>query len=250
MSISYSIRKWAANNIHLARGIIVFATILLFFLSHLIGVLAEELGVDMNAMFLVGTGTAILAWTLVPRKGEEFPIRYTYTRQQVAIALMLMSSCIGVGGAAICIDRFEHPTHTHKQVQSNNVKAVLGYNFSSKAKVQSRTVEALSNWFRGGVSKKATSVIRKVFKNIVPKKKSAAGTILATIMSLFLAIALSYGLLLLSCSISCSGHEVLAIVVAIGGLSLIILGLIKVLNIIYIDPNKKRVKRTNMRSDS
>ncbi len=230
MSFSNSIRRWAFKHARLAQGLIAIATILLFFLGHIMGVLADELGWDAYAIFLIGIGTAMLAWTLAPRKDENFPIRYTYARQKVAVVVMLTSVCIGIGGWAICIERMDfRPT----QPQKNQLyEAAIGPHLSQNT-IVSLVERGLSNWFHGGISKALLKKTRRFANKNFEISSSKKDTVLAAIVVYFVALLLAFLVAILSCALSCNGQVVLAILVALGGLLLVLA---------FIDGNLEKIK--------
>lgn len=236
MSITYQIRKWAAVNKHAAQGLIALSTIALFFLGHVLGVLAQMLGWDPYAMFLIGAGTGILAWTLAPRSGETFPIRHTYSRQKLAVVIMFMSTCIGIGGWAIWLENFDPLRSIQKT--SHQTEAILGPQFSQKAKTDSKVEEAISNWFHGGISKRVTKRLKRLFKPLSDPARA-----LLTFLLLLVAIGALLGSLVLSCSLSCSGYQFLGILVTLGGICIAITALVWGLRILYPERHKMRINR-------
>ena len=85
-------------------------------------------------------------------------------------------------------------------------------------------------------------LIKDQIKTIKHDKDTSKGdkTLLLITLSVIIALALLYGLAALSCSISCSGSEALAIIVAIGGTFLIIFFLISIIKRITNPPEKKK----------
>ena len=252
MSISHTIRRWAATNKRAAQGLIVLSTLTLFFLGHVLGVLAEMLGWDPYAIFLIGAGMGILAWTLAPRRGDTFPIRYTYARQKVSVVIMLTSLCVGIGGGAICLEQFSEPIdRALKNVQVEDFKneAAIGPTFFQETTKKATVNHTLASWFHGGISKRVTKQVRLFLKKYVPKKNNLAGQILATFFSLALAITLGILLVHLSCSIACSGNEALALLLLVGGYTILIVVLIKTLDLIYQKPKMEKRKKTELKPD-
>lgn len=99
----------------------------------------------------------------------------------------------------------------------------------------------------GGLHKQMT-IVKKEFKQKLktylqdePKEKTRGTKIALTILAVLAAIALTFGVAGLSCSLSCSGSEVAAIFVAVGGIGLIIGGLVATIRSIHNRPTKKRV---------
>jgi hypothetical protein len=99
----------------------------------------------------------------------------------------------------------------------------------------------------GGLHKQMT-IVKKEFKQKLktylqdgPKEKTRGAKIALTILAVLAAIALTFGVAALSCSLSCSGSEAAAIFVAVGGVGLIVGGLVATIRSIHNRPTKKRV---------
>lgn len=99
----------------------------------------------------------------------------------------------------------------------------------------------------GGMHKQI-SIVKKEFKQKLktflqdpPKEKTKGTKIALTILAVLAAIALTFGVAALSCSLSCSGSEFAAFFVGVGGVGLIIWGLVAVIRSIHNRPTKKRV---------
>ncbi|MFK8058046.1 MAG: hypothetical protein AB8F78_18105 [Saprospiraceae bacterium] len=236
MSISYNTRKWAADNKRFAQGLIVLSTVVLFFLGHVLGVLADMLNWDPYALFLIGAGSGVLAWTLAPRRGDTFPIRYTYARQKIAVVVMLTSINVGVGGGAICLERFaeqlEQP-YTTSQTFVLQTEAAMAPKLFVETKPARRFDESLAKWFRGGISKRVTKRTRNALKKNLLRKSNTLGKIMGTIAILLLSGLLALLVAMLSCSLSCNGNIALSYIVLIGGLALVILLAAKLLGSLY-----------------
>jgi len=248
MSITYQIRKWAVENKLAAQGLIALSTVALFYLGHVLGVLAEMLDWDPYAMFLLGAGTGILAWTLAPRKGEDFPIRYTYARQKVAMAIMLTSMTVGIGGWAICLERMD--SELIIRMQSRQSEATMSPKFSTHAS-ENRTDHILADWFHGGISKRVLKQTRRWFKrNILKhslKRIEGVGGILVVLITLILASLIAF----LSYSLSCNGQAALSALVGIGGLLIVLAFLNTILKKLKNNPPKKtRRKKKEVVPDS
>lgn len=242
MSISYTIRNWANLNFRKARVLIVFIAVLLFYLSHLLGILMVSLEADPYAMFLVGTCFGILAWILAPRKKEDFPIRYSYANQQVAKVLILMSVCIGVGGGAMCLEHvpfsLEEPTSSDRSREQ--FEAIIGVPMFPTAKANKPLKRGVSKWFQGTISKRATKRMRAIIKKTPISESSSTGKVIATIGVLLLSLILVYLVGILSCSLSCNGQITLSYMVLIGGLGLVAFLAVSLLKTIHrkksVDP--------------
>jgi hypothetical protein len=99
----------------------------------------------------------------------------------------------------------------------------------------------------GGLHKQIT-IAKKEFKQKLktflqdgPKEKTKGTKIALTILAVLAAIALTFGVASLSCSLSCSGSEAAAIFVAVGGVGLIVGGLVATIRSIHNRTTKKRV---------
>jgi len=222
MSITYQIRKWAAVNKHAAQGLIALSTIALFFLGHVLGVLAEILGWDPYAMFLIGAGTGILAWTLAPRKGEDFPIRYSYARQRVAVVIMLTSMTLGIGGWAICFEEYLLPNEKSIQTAKPVSEAAIGATLFQGTQKTSKISKPLSDWFRGGISKRTLKHTRRIIKARLGAKPTTGQLLLHIGYSILIAWGVMAITIPLSCYFYCYGYQALAVIAGAGGLVLLI----------------------------
>ena len=98
----------------------------------------------------------------------------------------------------------------------------------------------------GGVHKKM-SLVKKEFKQKLktflqepPKERTSGGKTTLTILAVLAAVALTFGVASLSCSLSCSGSEVAAVFVFVGGVGLVVWGLVATIRAIHKRPTKKR----------
>ncbi len=209
---------WARNNPVKARWIIAaahIAGVLNAYCLRLLGYLEDwhwPLWITPVALSVF-----FLAYWFYPdpkRRNQPSLFAYSWGRQKLADALLILSAWIlivsgtnGLPQPEIAAQPRAVPAALH-WTPDQAIKATPEKEFfkTARHKVKSELKALKADW--------------KKHK----KEGDTAGKVALVILTILLGLVLLYGLVLLSCSISCSGNEGLAIVVLIGGLAGIIVG--------------------------
>lgn len=207
-----------------SRFIIAACHLLLLADALILGFLtyASEIHLPASLIFILGN-LFFLSYFLYPRKGQRSGIfKHSYFRQKTSDFLLaltyplVIATAINVwafapdsgqeapGAKAVLIVNRIHPEIEQKS--KKDLKAELKVEFRKSKKQIKAKLKALKKDFR---AKKG-------------KDKSNLEKILLVMLVLLGACALAYGVAALACSISCSGQEALAIILAILGLAGII----------------------------
>lgn len=115
-----------------------------------------------------------------------------------------------------------------------------------KSKVEKRTQRQFIKKTKRQLRKRIRKNVRKLRakeKGLTSFEKS-----LIAFLSLLLGIVLGYLVLALSCSIACSGNEALALIVLLGGFTLIIVGFVAILRSLFGKQARKEMEQDKIKT--
>lgn len=115
-----------------------------------------------------------------------------------------------------------------------------------KSKVEKRAHRQLIKKTKRQLRKRIRKNVRKLRakeRQLTKYEKS-----LIVFLSLLLGVVLGYLVLALSCSIACSGSEALALIVLLGGFTLIIVGFVAIVRSLYGKKAKKEMEPKNVKT--
>jgi hypothetical protein len=241
-NIVKKISYWAKKHIWQSRLIIILIYILLNVLGILTGKLLSELHVTIPQLYFIACLVFTTAlWIWYPGKGNVKPgvaSHYLYIRRKLfdfslgaVTFLMIIYAANNWEHLFIKSDPVLASNIVHHPKDSAIKNNPLIKNFI--AIIKSKDVDKLSQ-------REKLKLIKDQIKTIKHDKETSKGEkTLLIILSVIIALGLLFGLAAISCSLSCSGSEALAIIVGLGGTVLIIFLLARVIKHISNPPPKK-----------
>lgn len=211
---------WARENKYTARLFIIISYVFLNLIALFLGDVIHSLNIQFTPLFfLFATVMTLVGWMIYPSKNRKKDYRNFFVRQKSADFLLIGATFLFIVYAGNSLNRNWNLTF-------NNAQAISIIHPSSSTHITNPSTAKTS------VSKKSLrkkiraeiKSIRKAYKDSTKSQKT-----LYIILAILGAAVLIYGLGILACSISCSGSEAIAIVVAVVGLGGIIFGLIKLI---------------------
>lgn len=214
---------WAHCHKTASRIIIVFIYLFLNVAGLFLGDLLYSLHIKLPPFFSFLAITMTLAGVILyPSRRRKRYYKDFYLRQKFADGLLIIATFLFIvyGGNSL------------------NSSGNLFYNSAHGVSMLHNPPDNYESDISGGntgekrVSKKAS---RKQFTHVLKElrksyqKSSKTHKTIAIIIVLLSAVALTYGMLALACSIACSGSEALAIIVGVLGVGAIIFGAIKII---------------------
>ena len=234
---------WARNHVWATRFIIIGIYVLLNITGIVLGDLLFSVNVIMKPVFLYCTCFIFLAGMfLYPSKKENAKYRNFYRSQKTADLVL-------AGCTFLLIVYGGNHLNTTKPAGASNLYAASIISLSTNtapgvtSKIIAEDKDASAKPIKKPLSKKE---LKKKLKNNLHqlrklyKESSDGEKALLIALSVIIALGLLFLLLSLSCSISCSGADGLALVVGILGTALIVFLLVRVIQRITLGPRKSR----------
>jgi len=223
---------WAKNNLYKARLLLILGQTLLVIIAFLMGAIFSSLPYFSPETFrFIGLSLFFIGLILYPIKNTRWTfLKHSYFRQKCMDGILIFSSLFLFFGLGQQLMEAPSP---------ELIGATQTKSWKAELVVHSRTTNISPK-----ASKKATrkqkrlerKQLRKSLKKTIKKHKKGLSTgvkVLLILLTLLLSSVLIYGLLFLSCSLVCSGMEVLAYIVLGGGsLSVVTLALLAIKRII------------------
>jgi hypothetical protein len=243
------ISYWAKNHIWQSRLLIILIYILLNVNGIFTGKLLSEVNVIIPEIyFIVCIIFTIVLCIFYPERNAKPVVSSSvfYVRRK------LFDFCLGAVTFLMIIyagNNWKHLFAKSESAQASNIihvpKDTAIYNNplikNFIAVIKSMDVNKLSQ-------REKLRLIKDQIKTIKHDKDTSNGSkALLITLSIIIALILLYGLAGLSCSLSCSGSEALAIIVAIGGTFLIIFFLIRIIKRITNSHVKKKEEIKNLK---
>lgn len=218
----YAITTWASTHRWTARSIIIFIIYpLLNVLGWFLGDMLAYYGLLLNQAWCYPVAVIFLVLFLVyPYRFDKKYRNYFLWKRSIDACMILCTFCFII-------------------IRGNGFHSESGSNLMVTRGYASTTIASNSSAF---AAEKEKNPIKKIIKTLRKKYREAdknkkAGYIVLAILG---AILLLFALLLLTCSIACSGAEALAYTVFILGFAGIIILLARVLRRIKHGPRKKK----------
>jgi hypothetical protein len=233
---------WASHHIWATRFIIIGIYILLNFLGWMLGDLLGLLNIKIHVLSAYTTCFILLAGIAVyPSKKRGHRYKKFYLVQKSSDLILAVSTFFLI----VYVGNNFFSSQTNNQ---NNVYAATGNSISTfTTKPSLHPIKSLlskifhPSYLNKNLKQKLKAKLHELRRQY---KDSTQGEKIALIaLSVIVAAGLLYVLAALSCSISCSGSEGAALVVAILGTGLIIFLLVKVIQRINRGPKEKRITR-------
>ncbi|KAA9034661.1 hypothetical protein FW778_21875 [Ginsengibacter hankyongi] len=236
-----SISFWAKNHIWQSRLMIFMIYVLINVIGLFIGKLLNDINVTLPGLYFITCVIfTVILW--IGYSGTNVSAARLFTRYfrrkffDFALGLLTFSMII-YGG------------NNYKNFFINN-EAVNAFSIHHLSKDSAIYYNPLIQNFIASIKnmdvsklslKEKKRIIKHQIKTIKHDKDTSEGNkALLIILSVIIALVLLYGLAALSCSLSCSGSEALAVIVAIGGTFLIVFFLIRIIKRITNPPSSAR----------
>lgn len=235
------ISYWAKEHIWQARVLIVLIYILLNAIGIFIGKLLNEINIVLpEAYFITCIIFTIALWLWYP--GKNSARSHSYSRSYVRRKVCDFS--LGTITLLMIIYAGNHWQGLFIKTETAYASKVIRIPKDSSIHTNSLIQNFITSIKNKDVSKlterEKIRLIKQQVKTVKQDKQTSKGDkTLLIILSVLVAIGLLFGLGALSCSIACSGAEVLAAIVAIAGTFLIIFFLVKIIKRISNPPPKK-----------
>ena len=233
-----SISFWAKKHIWQSRLLIVVIYILLNVIGLFVGKLLNDSNVNLPGLYFMLCVIFIvilsIGYSSTNVRASRVFTRY-FRRKFFDFTLGLITFLMIIYGG-----------NNYKNLFVNNeaVNAFSIHRFSKDSAIYYNTliqnfIASIKNMDVSKLSlKEKKRIIKQQIKTIKHDKDISEGNkTLLIILSVLIALALLYGLAALSCSLSCSGSEALALIVAIGGTFLIIFFLVRIIKRITNPPS-------------
>lgn len=239
---------WAKNHVWESRLLIILFYILLNCIGIFVGRLLSELDVLLTgSFFTLCTIITLFLWIYYPvkkstgkvRKLSAYSTRKLFDFSLITVTFLMI---IYIGN---------HWEYLSIKVENANATKIIRTTkdsaFENSILIKS-FISSIKNTDVNKLSQREKiRIIKKQVKKIDEQKEmSKEGKIALIALSVIVAIGLLYGVAFLSCSISCGGSQALAIIVAVGGLALVLFLLIKVIKRISKGPSKKKEVNINV----
>jgi len=217
---------WAKKHKWASRFIIVFAFIIMNALGIITGVLFNSLNVTLSSLILVFTILIFLfAWFKYPSKKENS------TAIEKTRSYFLQKTCdlVLIGSTFMMFVYFGNRQTSPVNYFAPVISAATTFSLPKDSSKTYKSVDEFKKMMKDENGKTLKWKERKkLLKKQVKAIKNAddlsdGGKVLLIILCVLLALILAYGVAALACSLSCSGAEGAAVVVAILGLAGVIL---------------------------
>ena len=238
------ISYWAKKHIWQSRLLIILIYILLNIIGIFTGTLLNEVNVFVPGIYFIACIIFTIAlWIWYPHRqnaNRSVKPSVLYTRRKLFD--------FSLGAVTFLMIIYAGNNLGHLFIKSESAQASNIIRFSKDTAIYNNPI--IKNFITGiksmDVSKLSQREKLRLIKDQIKaikqdKENSKSAKILLITLSVIIALGLLYGLAALSCSISCSGSEALAIIVAIGGTVLIIFLLVRVI---------KRITNSRVRGSS
>ena len=233
-----SISFWAKKHIWQSRLLIVVIYILLNVIGLFVGKLLNDSNVNLPGLYFMLCVIFIvilsIGYSSTNVRASRVFTRY-FRRKFFDFALGLITFLMIIYGG-----------NNYKNLFVNN-EAVNAFSIHRLSKDSAIYYNPLIQNFIASIKnmdvsklslKEKKRIIKQQIKTIKHDKDISEGNkTLLIILSVLIALVLLYGLAALSCSLSCSGSEALALIVAIGGTFLIIFFLVRIIKRITNPPS-------------
>ena len=212
---------WAREHKWPSRFIIVFSFIAMNLLAIITGSLFNDLNINFSTWFLVLSILVFgIVWLKYPKKRQDRSSTYAFKKTCDAIL---------IGTTFLMFMYFGNRQTTPFDSQILFASSVSN---SSLPKDSTKTIKSVEEFRKSLYNESGKSLKWKERKKLLKqqvkaikkdKEMSDGGKVGLIILCVLLALVLAYGVAALSCSLSCSGSEGAATVVAILGLAGIVL---------------------------
>ena len=215
------ISLWAKQHLWAARLLLIIAQTVLVSTAFFVGAIFSNLSfISSDTIKSLGLFLFFVGLILYPIKQARFAfLRHCYRRQKRIDGILVFSSLLlffSMGQQFIA-----EPVSVSTDVTQNNA-------WHAELVVHSRTTNVSPKSSKNAIRKQnrmKRKELRKKLKQTINNQKkelSWGEEALLVVLTLLLGCALVYGVLILSCSLACSGMEALAYIVAGVGVPLVI----------------------------
>ena len=239
------ISRWAKKHIWQSRLIIILIYVLLNAIGIFTGELLNELHVVIPELYLIVCIIfTITLWILYPSRQNT---KARITTSALYVRRKLFDFSLGTVTFLMIIyagNNWQHLFTKSESVQASNIIHLS----KDSAIYDNPLIKNFISLIKGMDAHKLTQreklrLLKDQIKTIKhDKDTSSTEKTLLIILSVIIALGLLIGLAGLSCSISCSGSEGLALVVGLGGTFLIIFLLVRIIKHIS-DPSRKKKEK-------
>ena len=237
----YRLSLWAHLHVWSARFLIIAANLFLLALGWLLGHQWTAIGVAISPMvFYTGALLALLGFFAYPSKRRKKGFKHFYAVQKTCDGLLATGAFVMMMCTA---QQNAMPPSWGMQAQATElavqpVPSTAKQKTSFFKKVTGQLAYSLG--FNKGMGKKLKAnwqQLRLVYKDI-----SKGGKVALIILSILVGAGLIFLALALACGIACNGSGALALLVALGGIGLVIFLLVKIIDRIQKGPKTPKVQ--------
>lgn len=237
------ISYWAKAHVWPTRLLIIVIYILLNVIGIFCGKLLSELDITIPQLFFIAYiifTIALFIW---------YPARKKVKQNVKSTVLYFRRKLfdLALGTVTFLMIIYAGNNWEHLFIKSESVRASAIIHVSKDSAIFNHPVikNFIATIKSADVSKLSTKEKLRLIKHQIKtikhdKDTSKADKTLLIILSIIIAVALLIGLAALSCSISCSGSEALAVIVALGGTFLIIFLLVRLIKYLKNPSVKKK----------
>ena len=229
---------WAKQHKLSSRIIIVFSFIIMNALAIITGLLLNDLDISFSMWFLIITILVFgIVWLKYPARKQHKIRAYTFRKTCDAIMICMTFFMFMYFGNRQ-VTPFSSTVFSASAVTSLPGDSTKGYKTADQFKksLYDQHGKPLQWKERKKLLKQQVKAINK------DKTMSDGGKVGLIILCALLALALTYGLAALTCSLTCSGSEGAAVVVGILGLAGIVLLTLFLVRAIVRKPKKEKAK--------